>query len=80
MNSQSSWDFTLANYDVVWSFMVQLGLLLLFLMIGNILRRKVAFLRKGQVPSALLGGFLLLITNVIFKRFGYNIIIIRSCR
>ena len=74
MNSQSSWDFTLANYDVVWSFMVQLGLLLLFLMIGNILRRKVAFLRKGQVPSALLGGFLLLITNVIFKRFGYNII------
>lgn len=74
MDSQSSWDFTLANYDVVWSFMVQLGLLLLFLMIGNILRRKVAFLRKGQVPSALLGGFLLLITNVIFKRFGYNII------
>lgn len=74
MNSQSSWDFTLANYDVVWSFMVQLGLLLLFLMMGNILRRKVAFLRKGQVPSALLGGFLLLITNVIFKRFGYNII------
>lgn len=74
MNSQSSWDFTLANYDVVWSFMVQLGLLLLFLMIGNILRRKIAFLRKGQVPSALLGGFLLLITNVIFKRFGYNII------
>ena len=30
----SSWDFTLANYGAVWAFMVQLGLLLLFLMLG----------------------------------------------
>ena len=35
-----SWDFTMANYDAVWAFMVQLGLLLMFLMLGNILRRK----------------------------------------
>lgn len=27
------WDFTLANYGPVWSFMVQFGLLLLFLLI-----------------------------------------------
>lgn len=26
------WDFTLANYGAVWSIMVQLGLLLLFLL------------------------------------------------
>ena len=24
MNYASSWDFTLANYDAVWAFMVQL--------------------------------------------------------
>ena len=35
------WDFTLANYGPVWSFVVQLGLLLLFLMLGNILRRTI---------------------------------------
>ena len=70
----ASWDFTLANYDAVWAFMVQLGLLLLFLMGGNILRRKVAILRKGQVPSALLGGAMLLVTNVIAKQFGHDII------
>jgi ESS family glutamate:Na+ symporter len=43
-------------------------------MVGNILRRKVAVLRKGQVPSALLGGALLLITNVIAKKLGYDLI------
>ena len=36
-----SWDFTMANYGAVWSFLVQLGLLLLFLMLGNILRRTI---------------------------------------
>ena len=39
MDHVSSWDFTLANYGPVWSFMVQLGLLLLFLVVGNTLRR-----------------------------------------
>ena len=37
MNHASGWDFTLANYGPVWSFLVQMGLLLLFLMVGNIL-------------------------------------------
>lgn len=74
MTQDTSWDFTLANYDAVWAFMVQLGLLLTFLMAGNILRRKIAVLRKAQVPSALLGGALLLITNLIAKRFGHILI------
>ena len=34
----SSWDFTMANYDAVWGFLVQLGLLLLFLMLVLSLR------------------------------------------
>ncbi len=68
MNYASSWDFTMANYNAVWAFMVQLGLLLLFLMLGNILRRTIPVFRKCLVPSALLGGGLLLLTNVIFKQ------------
>ena len=64
------WDFTLANYDAVWAFIVQLGLLLLFLMIGNILRRIIPLFRKCLIPSALLGGALLLIINIICKQFG----------
>ncbi len=65
----SSWDFSLANYSAVWAFMVQIGLLLLFMIVGNILRRKVPLFRKCFVPSALLGGTVLLITNFILKQF-----------
>ena len=70
MNYASSWDFTMANYDAVWGFLVQLGLLLLFLMLGNILGRTVPLFRKCLIPSALLGGALLLIVNLITKQFG----------
>lgn len=70
MDYTSSWDFTLANYDAVWGFMVQLGLLLLFLMLGNIIRRIIPLFRKCLIPSALLGGTLLLAVNIIAKQFG----------
>lgn len=65
-----AWDFTMANYDSVWKFLVQLGLLLMFLMVGNILRRTIPFLRRCLVPSALLGGGLMLLVNFIAKKCG----------
>lgn len=70
MNYESSWDFTMKNYDSVWAFLVQIGLLLLFLMLGNILRTKIPWLRKCLIPSALLGGTLLLSVNIIVKQLG----------
>lgn len=69
MGYELSWDFTMANYDAVWSFLVQLGLLLLFLMLGNILRRTIPLFRKCLIPSALLGGAMLLLVDVIAKSF-----------
>ena len=74
MDYASSWDFTLANYGAVWAFLVQLGLLLLFLMLGNILRRTIPLFRKCLIPSALLGGALLLIINIITKQFGFVLV------
>ena len=74
MNDISSWDFTLANYGAVWAFMVQIGLLLLFLMLGNILRRVIPLFRKCLIPSALLGGAMLLIVNVIGKQFDFTLV------
>ena len=70
----SSWDFTLANYDAVWAFPVQLGLLLLFLMLGNILRRKIPLFRNCLIPSALLGGATLLVVDIIAKQFGFMLV------
>ena len=63
------WDFSLANYGPVWSFMVQLGLLLLFMLAGNILRRTIPLFRKCLIPSALLGGALLLLVELALKPF-----------
>ena len=68
------WDFTLANYGTVWAFVVQLGLLLLFLVLGNILRRTIPLFRKCLIPSALLGGGLLLIVDIICKQFGITLV------
>jgi len=74
MDYKSSWDFTLAIYDAVWAFLVQMGLLLLFLMLGNILRRTIPLFRKCLIPSALLGGTMLLIANIIGKQFGFALV------
>lgn len=73
MSNQSTWDFTLANYDAVWGFLVQFGSLLLFLLLGNILRRKIPLFRKCLVPSALLGGTLLLVVNIAGKQLGVTL-------
>ena len=70
----SGWDFTLANYDAVWGFVIQFGLLLLFLMLGNTLRRKIPAFRKRLVPSALLGGGALLLINFTCKQFGFTLV------
>ena len=68
------WDFTLANYGDVWHFMVQLGLLLLFMLAGNILRRTIPLFRRCLVPSALLGGALLLIVDISLKPFDLYLV------
>ena len=74
MDYTSSWDFTLANYDAVWGFLVQMGLLLLFLMLGNILRRSIPLFRKCLIPSALLGGALLLVVDIAAKQVGLALV------
>ncbi len=68
------WNFSLANYGPVWSFLVQLGLLMIFLLAGNIMRRKIPLFRKCLVPSALLGGAMLLIVNIVGKQFNFVLV------
>ncbi len=70
----SSWDFSMENYGAVWAFLVQLGLLLMFLMLGNILRRKIPFFRNCLIPSALLGGGTLLLVDIICKQCGFELV------
>ena len=74
MNFATDWDFTLANYGQVWSFLVQMGLLMMSLMLGNILRRTIPFFRKCLIPSALLGGVILLFLAIFCRQFGFLVV------
>lgn len=49
----------------VWSFLSQFFMLAVAMLLGNTLRRKVPLIRKSLVPTALLGGALILILKVI---------------
>ena len=64
---KNSWGFDLTQFDDVWKIVLQIALLLGFLLIGNILRRKIPFLRKAFIPSALIGGLLLFLVNFLFS-------------
>lgn len=48
-----------------WSWLLQYCIIAIGLLAGNILRRKVPFLKKSLIPSALLGGALLLCLKAI---------------
>ena len=52
--------------DTVWDIMIQFCIIAAGLLAGNILRTKVPFLQKSLIPSALLGGALLLIFRAIY--------------
>ena len=51
----------------VWSFVITMVLLFAAMIIANILRNTVPFLRRLMIPSSVLGGFLLLIVHTVFK-------------
>ena len=74
MPESSSWSFDLSQYGTVWMVVVQIGLLLIFLLLGNALRRLIPFLRKGNVPSALIGGLLLFLLNIALEAAGIHIV------
>ena len=48
-----------------WGWLLQFCIIAIGLLAGNILRRKVPMLRKSLIPSALLGGALLLCLKAI---------------
>ena len=70
----TNWSFDITQYETIWKVVCNVGLLLIFLLIGNVIRRVVPFLRKAHIPSALLGGVLLLVMNIILKQFNIFIV------
>ena len=63
-------NYTASNTQL-WNLIIQVGLIALFLLLANLLRRKIPFFRKSLMPTAVLAGFLFLILRtaglLIFK-------------
>ena len=51
----------------VWSFIITMTLLFAAMIIANTLRNTIPALRRLMIPSSVLGGFILLIINTVFK-------------
>ena len=49
----------------VWSFLMQIFILIAALLVGNILRRKIPFIRRSLIPTSLLGGLLILLIKML---------------
>ena len=58
-------DFNSFGDEIVWVFALQFFILAAALLLGNVLRRKVPFFRKSLMPSALIGGTLILLLKLI---------------
>lgn len=52
-------DFSASN-AVLWNAVLQLSLLCAVMLVANVIRRKVPFIRKSLLPTAAIGGFLAL--------------------
>lgn len=51
----------------VWSFVLTLSYLFIAMILANVLRNVCRFIRRLMIPSSVLGGFLLLLANWLFK-------------
>lgn len=69
------WDFSLKNFDDVWAMLIQFGLLLIFLIIGDVCRKKIPFIKRFHIPAALMGGLLFFVVKIILKEaFHYELV------
>ena len=66
MGGVKFWDMS------VWTFIIELGVLFGAMLLANFLRRTIGPLRKSLIPSAVIGGFILLLANFLYQKItGY---------
>lgn len=57
-------DFSAMN-TTLWGPIIQLGIIAGFILIANVLRQKIGFIRRSMLPTAVLGGFLMLLLKAM---------------
>ena len=56
----------------VWSFVLLLTLLLGSLLVANVFKRKIPFLKHSLVPNSVLGGIIILLVEWLYRLFSGN--------
>ena len=56
-------DYSAANTQL-WVYIIQIGVIAALLLLANLLRRKIPFIRNSLMPTSVLAGFILLILRV----------------
>ena len=57
-------DYSASNV-ALWNIIIQFGIIAAAVLVSNVLRRKIPFVRKSLMPTAVLAGFLLLILRSV---------------
>lgn len=57
-------DYSASNMGL-WNIIIQFGIIAAAVLVSNVLRRKIPFVRKSLMPTAVLAGFLLLILRSV---------------
>ena len=57
-------DYSAANH-ALWNVIIQMGLIAGAILLANLMRRRIPFIRKSLMPVAVLAGFLLLIAKYL---------------
>ena len=57
-------DYSAAN-AALWNPIMQIGLIAVIILLANLLRRRIPFIRNTMLPVAVLGGFLLLVLKLV---------------
>ena len=53
----------------VWGWVLLMGVLLGSLLVGNIVKKVIPFLKNSLIPTSVLGGLILLVVAAIYKAF-----------
>ncbi|MGN1234995.1 MAG: hypothetical protein ACI4U2_03330, partial [Christensenellaceae bacterium] len=63
---ENFWDYS------VWGFVVLMAVLLGSLLLANLLKKSIGFLRKSLIPTSVLGGFILLLIAEVYRAITKN--------
>ena len=56
----------------VWNLIIQLGVIAVLMLVANLLRRRIPFIRKSLMPVSVLAGFLMLALKLVLQK-GFHI-------